>query len=167
MSKAARQRLRMKRGAYLTAIVILLIISLAELGWILLAPPRSFLTYGAVHTLPGDTTLVGNVPDTFDYHDIWTSTAPVTVYYMTLEQYTQYYGCRTMTAPIKCVTGNFTTIGPTESSDDVFTLGEGCADYIVIHQFNGQSGTFYPDITVTYNPSTILTGVCSRPGSSS
>ena len=169
MSRRDRQRYRAVRSTYIFVVIVLLVVVLVETGWIVVGSgqPSSFLTYGAVHTFPPNSFLLNNVPDTFDYHDSWTSTAPVTVYYLTIEQFTEYHGCKASTTPIKCVSGNFTSIGPTKNSNDVFTLAEGCGDYVVVYEFGAVGGTFYPSVMVTYKPSTILTGVCSRTNSSS
>jgi len=122
---------------------------------------HNYLIYGGAHNFPGDFYGSEFLPDTFDYHDDWTSTAPIMVYYLSGEQYVQYVTCKASEKPIGCVTGQIqTTIGPTEESNDTFTLGEGCADYVAVYQATGQAGILYPNVTVTYAPSTTLTGVC-------
>ena len=101
---------------------------------------------------------VGGVPDTFDYNVSFTSTVPITVYVLTFSQYVQFANC---TGQISCVTGGFTQYGPTMSlPGSVFTLAEGCSGYVAVFQ-STMTGEINPDVTVTYNPSSTLTGTCT------
>jgi hypothetical protein len=108
--------------------------------------------------------LAGGVPDTFTYHLEATSTGPMSVSILTLEQWA---------AAIQCVQyGN----GPTNycmhhsgvvqswlsvsSVNYDFHLAEGCADYIAV--FTAASAvTVTPKISVTYKPATSATGACA------
>ena len=96
------------------------------------------------------------VPDTFDYYDSWTSTVPITVYYLSNTQYVQFTNCG-----FSCVTGKYYSIAPATSSNDVFTLAEGCGGYVAIY-VPCASGTIHPNIAVQYNPSPAATGVCAE-----
>jgi hypothetical protein len=101
---------------------------------------------------------VGGVPDTFDYNVSFTSTVPVTVYVLTFSQYVQFANC---TGQISCVTGGYTQYGPTMSlRASVFTLAEGCSAYVAIFQ-STTTGVINPDVSVTYNPSSTITGACT------
>jgi len=101
---------------------------------------------------------VGGVPDTFDYNVSFTSTVPVTVYILTFSQYVQFANC---TGQISCVTGGYTQYGPTTSlPGSVFTLAEGCSAYVAVFQ-STTPGVINPDVSVTYKPSSTVTGVCT------
>ena len=107
--------------------------------------------------------LLGNVPDTFTYHLSATSTGPMSVSILTIEQYAAGIGC------VHNGGGNTnycmhhsgavqSWLSVTSVSSD-FHLGEGCADYVVI--FTAASAvTVHPDVSVTYNPAPTVTGVC-------
>lgn len=101
---------------------------------------------------------VGGVPDTFDYNVSFTSTVPVTVYFLTFDQYVQFANC---SGQISCVTGTYSQFGPTTVlQGTVFKLGEGCSGYVAVYQ-STSNGTIYPNVKVTYNPSPTLTGTCA------
>jgi len=97
--------------------------------------------------------LFETVPDTFDYHDNFTSTVPVTVYFFNSTQFVQWYTNKT-------ISGNYTEYGATERQSDTFTRAEGCGGYIAIHSFS-TSGTIRPNISATYDPSPHPTGSCA------
>jgi hypothetical protein len=100
---------------------------------------------------------VGGVPDTFDYNVSFTSTIPVDVYIVTFSQYVQFANC---TGQISCVTGSYTHYGPATSlPGSVFKLAEGCSAYVAIYQTT-TIGVIYPDVSVTYNPASTVTGAC-------
>lgn len=101
------------------------------------------------------------VPDTFDYNDAWSSTIPITVYYLTLSQFAQFVNCYSLSR-ISCVQGTYPIIGPTTSSDDTFRLAEGCGGYIAVYLAT-ESGILYPNVSVTYNPASAPTGTCAQP----
>jgi hypothetical protein len=108
--------------------------------------------------------LVGGMPDTFTYHLVFTSDAPVTVTYMTSHDFA---------AAIRCVElGNGSShacLGAAGKGwQNVTSLNvdiheaEGCADYMVIFTAAGPA-TVHPDVSVTYNPAPAATGACARP----
>src|SRR3989442_7851544 len=100
---------------------------------------------------------VGGVPDTFDFNVSFTSTVPITVYILTFSQYVQFANC---TGQISCVTLPYTQYGPTTSlSGSVFKLAEGCAGYVSVFQ-SITPGVIYPNVSITYNPTPTVTGVC-------
>ena len=98
------------------------------------------------------------VPDTFIYHDTWTSNQPVTVYYFTDVQFSEWYQ-----SGLSGVSGAYYTIGPTTSSSDNFYLAEGCGAYVAVYlpSNSNVATTFYPNISITYNPATQTTGACA------
>jgi len=101
---------------------------------------------------------VGGVPDTFDYNVSFTSTVPVAVYIVTFSQYVQFANC---TGQISCVVGSYTQYGPTMSlRGSVFTLAEGCSGYVAVFQ-STTTGVINPDVSVTYNPASTVTGTCT------
>jgi cell division protein FtsL len=116
---------------------------------------------GSACPMSGGSWREGGVPDTFALQISFTSTVPVTVYILTLEQYVQFSNCR---GDISCVSGTYWYFGPSTSlQDGVFTLAEGCGDYVMIYKSLGD-GMIYPNVTITYNPAPEPTGVCaSRP----
>lgn len=96
------------------------------------------------------------VPDTFDFITQFTSTIPVTVYFLSLDQFVQFYGC----GSISCVYGQYQYFPATTSLNGKFTLAEGCGGYIAVFQ-SSTSGYMYPDISITFNPASSSTGVCA------
>ena len=104
----------------------------------------------------------GSVPDTFDYYVSFTSTVNVTVYFFTMGQFVQYSVCGGI---LSCVSGYYDSIGPTTNLGQywVFTLGEGCADYLAIYVASG-NGIMHPNVGVTHNPAQSATGYCAQTG---
>ena len=104
----------------------------------------------------------GSVPDTFDYYVSFTSTVPVTVYFFTMGQFVQYSVCN---GDISCVSGYYGSIPATTSQPmTLFTLGEGCADYLAIYVASG-NGTLFPNVGVSRGPpNSGVTGYCSQAG---
>ena len=101
----------------------------------------------------------GSVPDTFDYYVSFTSNVSVTVYFFTMGQFVQYSVCN---GDIRCVSGSYDSIPATTNAQQytLFTLGEGCADYLAIYVASG-NGIMRPNVGVTYNPSrNTPTGYC-------
>ena len=108
--------------------------------------------------------LAGGIPDTFTYHLEATSTGPMSVSILTLEQWAK---------AIECVDNGIGTtnycmhhsgaiaswLGVTSVNYD-FHLAEGCADYVSVFT-SASSITVRPNVSVTYNPSTSATGACS------
>ncbi len=104
----------------------------------------------------------GGIPDTFTYLPQYTSTVPVGMYFLTLQQYVQFYNCpyaTDATTRITCVSGTYNYYSPTTSLNGIFHLAEGCASYVAIY-YSTQSGTIYPNVQVTYNPGP-SSGVCA------
>lgn len=106
----------------------------------------------------------GSVPDTFDYYVAFTSTVNVTVYFFTMGQFVQFSVCN---GEISCVSGSYDNITATTNVPRymLFTLGEGCADYLAIYVASG-SGTMFPDVGVSrpaITPSS-PTGYCAQAG---
>ena len=107
----------------------------------------------------------GSVPDTFDYYVSFTSTVNVTVYFFTMGQFVQFSVCN---GDLSCVSGSYDSIPATTNLPKytLFTLGEGCADYLAIYVASG-SGVMYPDVGVTHSPSPSqigATGYCAQAG---
>ena len=109
--------------------------------------------------------LAGGAPDTFTYHLRATSTGPMTISVLTLEDFAKAMACVTngvgtthwcmhhYTTPAQTWT-NVTSV----SSD--FHLAEGCADYVVV--FTSASHiTVTPNVSITYNPAPKSTGACA------
>jgi hypothetical protein len=97
--------------------------------------------------------LFETVPDTFDYHDNFTATAPLSVYYLNSTQFVQWYTSKT-------ISGNYTRYISSEKQSDTFTLAEGCGGYVVIYFFS-TAGTIRPNVSATYDPAPRPTGSCS------
>lgn len=103
----------------------------------------------------------GSVPDTFDYFVAFTSTVNVTVYFLTMGQFVQFSVCN---GDIRCVSGYYDSIpANTSVPTTMFTLGEGCADYLAIY-VSSASGTMYPNVGVTPHPASGPTGYCAQAG---
>jgi hypothetical protein len=97
---------------------------------------------------------VGGVPDTFTYHVYFHATVPVTVWIMDTENYV----CWTTGS---CDYRWWGWEDRTELSDGIFHEAEGCADYLAVW-FSNDYGTLYPNVQVTRNPATHLTGTCAQ-----
>jgi hypothetical protein len=97
--------------------------------------------------------LFETVPDTFDYHDNFSSSVPINVYYFNSSQFVQWYSHET-------VSGNYVNYTGTKQQSDTFKLAEGCGGYIVIYSFV-TSGTIFPNVSATYNPAPRPTGSCA------
>jgi len=108
--------------------------------------------------------LAGGIPDTFTYHLQATSTGPMSVSILTLEQWAK---------AIQCVdNGGGSTHWCLHHSGAVmswlsvtsvnydFHLGEGCADYIAVFT-SSSTVTVTPNVSVTYNPASSATGACA------
>jgi len=97
--------------------------------------------------------LFETVPDTFDYHDNFTSTVPVDVFYFNSSQFVQWFSHLP-------VSGAYVNYTGTDKQSDTFKLAEGCGGYVVIYAF-ASSGTIYPIVSATYNPAAKPTGSCA------
>ncbi len=108
--------------------------------------------------------LVGGIPDTFTYHLQATSTGPMDVSILTMEQFVSATNCvnlgRGPTDYCMHHSGVVQSwLGVTSVSYD-FHLAEGCADYV--SAFTAPSKvTVTPNVTVTYNPAVNATGACA------
>jgi hypothetical protein len=101
----------------------------------------------------------GTVPDTYDYFVSFTSTVPVTVYFLTLGQFVQFAVCN---GDLSCVSGSYAYLpAATSQSDAVFKLAEGCADYIAIY-VSSANGVMTPNIQVAQNAYPNATGYCAQ-----
>jgi cell division protein FtsB len=108
--------------------------------------------------------LAGGIPDTFTYHLQASSTGPMSVSILTLEQWAKATAC--VDAGVNytnyCMHHSGSVVGwlnVTSVSYD-FHLAEGCADYISV--FTAASPvTVTPNVSVTYAPATSATGACS------
>jgi hypothetical protein len=109
--------------------------------------------------------LAGGIPDTFTYHLNATSSGPMSVSILTLEDFAKALQC------VDFGTGNTnycmhhsgtpanSWLRVTSVNYD-FHLAEGCADYVVVFTA-ASSVTVTPNVSVTYNPATSLTGACA------
>jgi len=108
--------------------------------------------------------LAGGIPDTFTYHLQATSTGPMSVSILTLEQWAKAIACVDSGSYYTnyCMHHSGSVIGwlnVTSVSYD-FHLAEGCADYLAV--FTAASPvTVTPNVSVTYNPATSSTGSCA------
>ena len=108
--------------------------------------------------------LAGNVPDTFTLHLQATSTGPMSVSILTLEQWAKAVQCISSGAGSAnyCMhySGAVMSWLSVTSVKYDFHLAEGCADYVTV--FTAASAvTVTPNISVTYNPASKATGVCA------
>ena len=110
------------------------------------------------------TYLAGGIPDTFTYHLVATSTGPMSVSILTLEDFAKALQCVDYGTGVTnwCMhhTGHpiNSWLGVTSVSYD-FHLAEGCADYLAVFTA-ASSVTVKPNVSVTYNPATTATGTC-------
>jgi len=108
--------------------------------------------------------LAGGIPDTFTYHLEATSTGPMSVSILTLEQWAAATACvdagRGSTNYCMHHSGTVRSwLGVTSVNYD-FHLAEGCADYVSV--FTSASNiTVRPNVSVTYNPASSATGACA------
>jgi hypothetical protein len=109
--------------------------------------------------------LAGGIPDTFTYHLDATSTGPMSVSILTLEDFAKALQCvdfgngNTNYCMHHSGTPANSWLRVTSVNFD-FHLAEGCADYVVVFTA-ASSVTVTPNVSVTYNPATSLTGACA------
>jgi hypothetical protein len=96
--------------------------------------------------------LFETVPDTFDYHDNFSATVSVDVFYFNSSQFVQWFSHEP-------ISGNYVYFTGTKNQSDTFKLAEGCGGYVVIYAFPS-TGTIYPNVSATYNPAAKPTGSC-------
>ena len=109
--------------------------------------------------------LVGGAPDTFTYHLRATSTGPMTISIITIEDFGKGLNCVTSGRAVTnwcmhySVTPARTWVNVTSVSED-FHGAEGCADYVVVFT-SAHDITVTPNVSVTYNPAPKSTGACA------
>ena len=108
--------------------------------------------------------LEGGIPDTFTYHLHVSSTGPMSVSILTFDNYAKAVGCMNagVGSAYYCMNYSGAVIAWINKSqiDYDFHLAEGCAGYLAV--FTSTSNiTVKPNISVTYNPASKLTGVCA------
>lgn len=107
--------------------------------------------------------LAGGIPDTFTYHLQATSTGPMSVSILTFEDWAKAIECVDGGGTVNyCMHHNGTVLSwlnVTNVNYD-FHLAEGCADYMAVFTSPG-SITVTPNVSVTYNPASSLTGSCA------
>ena len=108
--------------------------------------------------------LAGGVPDTFTYHLQATSTGPMSVSILTLEQWAKAMACVDPGGGSThyCVHHSGAVqswLSVTSVSSD-FHLAEGCAAYLAVFT-SASTVTVTPNISVTYNPASSATGTCA------
>jgi hypothetical protein len=112
-----------------------------------------------------DEYLAGGAPDTFTYHLHATSTGPMRVSILSLQDFAAGLDCVTSgRGPTNyCMhhTGTpFMSWLDVTSVDYDFHAAEGCAGYVVV--FTASSAvTVTPNVSVTYNPASASTGYCA------
>lgn len=108
--------------------------------------------------------LAGGIPDTFTYHLEATSSGPMSVSILTLEQFAKATDC------ISYGTGNtnycmhhsgavWSQLNVTSVNYD-FHDSEGCADYVAVFT-SGSAVTVTPNVSITYKPANHSTGACA------
>jgi FtsZ-binding cell division protein ZapB len=108
--------------------------------------------------------LEGGIPDTFTYHLHVTSTGPMSVSILTFSDYAKASACVNSGGGTAyyCMNYSGAVIGWMNKTkiDYDFHLAEGCAGYLAVFT-STTNVTVKPNISVTYNPSSKLTGVCA------
>ncbi len=108
--------------------------------------------------------LEGGIPDTFTYHLNATSTGPMSVSILTFSDYAKATQCLAAGggSAYYCMNYSGSVIAwiNTKQIDYDFHLAEGCAGYMAVFT-SATDITVKPNISVTYNPASKLTGVCA------
>ena len=110
--------------------------------------------------------LAGGAPDTFTYHLNATSNGPMSISILTFEDFANAFAC------VQNGVGNtnwcmhhsgqpFKTWFNVTSVSYDFHAAEGCAAYVVVFT-SAQNITVTPNVSVTYNPASSLTGICAH-----
>jgi len=109
--------------------------------------------------------LAGGIPDTFTYHLVATSTAPMTVSILTFEQWGKAVECidNGVGNTNYCMhhSGAEITWTNVTSVNYDFHKAEGCADYLSVFTTAGSNVTVTPNVSVSYNPASTSTGACA------
>ena len=112
----------------------------------------------------GDWYLAASVPDTFTFHLKATSTGPMSVSILTIEQWASAINCvdsgRANTNWCMHHSGAAVSWLGVKSVNYDFHLAEGCADYIAVFTA-ATKVTVRPNVSVTYNPARSATGSCA------
>lgn len=130
-----------------------------------LAHPQLVL-WNVPERLPDKTAyLAGGIPDTFTYHLEATSTGPMSVSILTLEDFAAALTCvdNGVGATNYCMHHSGHPVNSWLSVTSVnfdFHLAEGCADYVAVFTA-ASSVTVTPKVSVTYNPASSATGACA------
>jgi hypothetical protein len=108
--------------------------------------------------------LAAGVPDTFTYHLRLTSSGPMDVSILSVDQFTQAVICveNGVGNTDYCMHHSGATnswLGVTSVNSD-FHLAEGCAGYMLIITAPSRV-TVTPNVSVTYNPASHATGTCA------
>lgn len=107
--------------------------------------------------------LEGNVPDTFTYHLQVTSTGPMSVSILTLQDFTAANTCISNGGYANyCMhhSGAVLSWLSVTSVNYDFHSAEGCADYVAVFT-SAAKITIKPNISVTYAPASKATGSCA------
>src|SRR6267378_5640194 len=109
--------------------------------------------------------LVGGAPDTCTYHLRATSSGPMTVSIITLEDFAKGIACVTnrVASTHYCMHHGTTPVqtwADVTSVNNDFHLAEGCADYVVVFT-SATHVKVTPNVSVTYNPAPKSTGACA------
>jgi hypothetical protein len=116
-------------------------------------------------TIKGSTYyLAGGIPDTFTYHLVATSTGPMSVSILTLQDWSKAIECvdygRGPTNYCMHHSGGYKSWFNVTSISYDFHLAEGCADYMAVFTSAGTIKVT-PNVSVTYNPAPNPTGACT------
>ena len=107
--------------------------------------------------------LVGGIPDMFTYHLHATSTGPMSVSILTLDDYAAAAQCIANGGLANyCMHHSGSVVGWMNKTavDYDFHLAEGCADYVSVFT-SSTTVTVHPNVSVTYAPSNSTTGACA------
>jgi hypothetical protein len=108
--------------------------------------------------LASDRVLAGGVPDTFAFHVSYVSDVPVSLYFFSFHQWTQYDDCGFQAS---CVSGSYGYYPASRSRKVDFLDATGCAGYVFVMSAE-TAGTVTPDVKATYRPADHPTGICAR-----
>ena len=122
-------------------------------------------TWSKNQTIPDNKTyLASGIPDSFTLHLQLTSTAPMDVSIITIEEFASAVDCVRNGVAVTdwCMhrQGVEVTWLATTSVNYDFHKAEGCSDYVVVVTAPA-STTITPNVSVTYNPASGPTGTCA------
>ncbi len=115
-------------------------------------------------TIKGSTYyLAGGIPDTFTYHLDATSSGPMSISILTLQDWSKANACvANGFGPTNyCMhhSGGYKSWFNVTSISYDFHLAEGCADYVAVFT-SAVTVKVTPNVSVTYNPAPAATGAC-------